>query len=165
MKNSLTKKIKKVFVNEQNEATVVCPKCGKIRNVKGPIIEQGNKIVKVKCPCKNVFYISFEKRQNHRKKTNLNGSYKPIDADLYEFMMVKDISVTGIRFKRPELKTMNQYSINQEDVIKVAFELDNANKDRISRTAIVKFVSTNIIGAEFTKDINYDKVLGFYMIS
>lgn len=149
--------IQKVYVRENDEAIIVCHKCGvaKTTNV-ASFLHKGR--IKVKCGCGNSFTVSFEKRKHYRKAVSLAGYFLRTEPfrDAGE-MVVEDLSSTGLGF-RTNIKSKLQVS----DIVKVQFALDDKQRSKISRNAIVRNVTDRFIGAEFC-DQDACRPLLFYL--
>ena len=67
--------MKKVYVDDANQATIICPKCGLKKNVDVTNFKNTQKKLKAKCRCGEVFRLTLELRKHFRKKVRLNGEY------------------------------------------------------------------------------------------
>ena len=65
----------KVYVDENNRALIVCPKCGFERNVDATSFKNKINIVNIKCKCRETFQITLEYRKHYRKEVRLSGEY------------------------------------------------------------------------------------------
>jgi len=154
----------KVFMNEENIATFVCPKCEKSKTSdvsKYKDIDQAVKI-KVRCPCTNVYSVLLERRKYYRKEVNLPGTYKCSQKNLKGPMKVKDLSRFGLKFDAG-----STHIVSAGDRISVEFTLDDSHKTVIQKDAVVRTVHDAIIGAEFrnVNDVSLaDRRLGFYLM-
>ena len=73
--------MEKVHVDDNNQATVICPKCKHEKIIDVTEFKDTHKRVKAKCRCGEVFRITLEFRKHKRKKVWLSGEY---------FVQVKD---------------------------------------------------------------------------
>ena len=66
--------MKKVFVSSDHTITFKCPKCNEPKTVDVSSYENLEKAerVKVKCACKNIYYVLIEKRKQFRKKNEFS---------------------------------------------------------------------------------------------
>jgi hypothetical protein len=77
-------------------------------------------------------------------------------------MVVEDLSRTGLGFR-----TKTNHNIRVQDVIAVKFILDDNKHSEINKSAVVKQVNNNFVGAEF---LDFDglhetnRTLGFYLM-
>jgi len=147
------------YVNENQEASVVCANCGRQKMFNAAPFQDGHLRVKARCGCGFSFIVTFERRRAYRKKVNLSGQYliKNGGHELGE-MVVEDISRTGIGFR-----AYFRHGIKVGDVVQVSFQLDNADSTRITKNAVVRNVRDRFIGAEFC-DNELEKTLGFYLM-
>ncbi len=152
---------KKVFVNEQNVATFICPKCERAKSVDVSPYKDAQKAVRVKakCSCGHHYSVLLERRKYYRKSTSLPGTYM-MGKGSYP-MTVKDISRTGVKFN---VKPPIRFKAGEELVLE--FVLDDAHRSRIRQRVRVRSISGETVGAEFTvldpSDFDY-KAIGFYL--
>jgi hypothetical protein len=148
----------KVYVPENNEATIVCRCCGAQKTANAaPFLHKGP--VKVRCACGSVFLASFEKRKYYRKSVSLAGFYlRSEPARDAGDMVVEDLSSTGIGF-RTNLK--NKLQVN--DIVKVQFVLNDTQGSKVSRNVMVRSVNDRFVGAEFC-DQDVCRPLSFYLL-
>ena len=65
----------KVYVDENNRALIICPKCGFERNVDATSLRTNTNIANIDCKCRETFQITLEYRKHHRKEVKLSGEY------------------------------------------------------------------------------------------
>jgi len=158
---------KKVYVNDHGKGTLICDKCGKTRVINLADFKNLGKPLKVKCSCGYFFFVSIEIRKFYRKSTHLRGEYVKISNDATKelgkgVMTVEDLSRTGLGFR-----TKTQHNIRVKDVLRVRFILDDAQRSEINKSAVVKRVTNDFVGAEF---VDFDafnetnRILGFYLM-
>jgi hypothetical protein len=149
----------KVFVNERNQATILCSRCGKKKVVDAADFQDRNKRLKARCSCGHVFSVSFESRRHYRKPVRLSGDYLKADPpkEMGE-LVVEDLSRTGLAFT-----TLFQHSLKSGDIIKINFNLDDVHKSRVSLNVVIKRVKDRMVGAEFC-DCHIGKALAFYLL-
>ena len=159
--------IKKIYVNENEKGTLICDKCGKTRVVNLSDFKNIGKPLKVKCSCGHFFFVSIEVRKFYRKNLHLHGQYIKVSNDASKglekgTMIVEDLSRTGLGFR-----TKTQHNLRVKDMIRVQFTLDDAQRSEVHKSAIVKRISHNFVGAEF---VDFDafnetnRTLGFYLM-
>ncbi len=149
---------KKIFV-VNNNATLICPKCGKsvVSNVEK--YKTINKPIKVKCKCGHVYLVSLEIRKFYRKDVNLSGIYINNSKDKQEGnMMVRNLSLGGLKFA---LNHMSNVAVDDRIIAK--FVLDDRKKSEIKKQGVVRNIYKNFVGIEFLDD-DYNKELGFYLM-
>jgi len=155
---SVAMEMKKIYVNGNNEATIVCHSCGKWRRANVARYLGLNKPVKIKCSCEAVFSVTFEKRRFYRKEVNLYGTYSMHGMDEEE-VFIKDISRGGLGFM------INRGTVEKGDTLSVEFVLDDKARSTISENVIVRSVRDGFIGVEFVNPCERTKkVLGFYLL-
>jgi hypothetical protein len=152
--------IRKVYINEDNTALLVCPHCGTSKNVQVAKYKGRKDPLKVRCTCRSAFHVLFEFRRAYRKQTNLHGDYSKLPAcKQWGKMVVKNISLTGIGFS-----TLTRHNLRKDDELKVKFTLDDKRRSEIEKDVVVRLVEDTYIGCEFTERVQFDKVLGFYLM-
>jgi hypothetical protein len=157
--------ISKVFVNRENMATFICPKCEspKTKDVTSFIGLERQVKVKVKCPCGNSYSVMLERRHHFRKKVELRGIFLIDGEDREVPMKVTSLSRSGLDFS-----VIGKPWIKPGDILMVDFALDNKEQSKIRKKVRVK--NLNVlrerefsVGAEFCFLDEYDKILGFYL--
>lgn len=151
---------KKVFVKDNNQFSLVCPKCMKIESVDTSMYKESDDSVRMdyRCPCGYVYHLLLEKRKYYRKETHLPGTYFLGEAS-EKPMIVKDMSLTGLKFK-----VDHQPDVVVGDRLFVKFFLDDAQKTLIRKEVIIKIISGRSVGAEFCPENASDKAIEFYLI-
>ena len=149
----------KIYVNERNQATILCGKCGAEKTADVTSYANHNGPIKARCGCGYVFAFTLEKRKQYRKSVNLPGEYRRMDsASETGAIVIEDLSRTGLAF-RTRFKT----TIRVDEIIKIRFALDDPQRSGITKNVVVRRVSDCSIGAEFC-DNQIDKNLAFYLM-
>ncbi len=148
----------KSYINDRNEATILCPQCGRTKMVNAAQIKHQTTL-KAKCLCGVVFMVTFEKRFFYRKEVDLIGQYSretppPEGGDIN----VQDISRTGIGFT-----TQFKNNLRVDDIVRVKFMLDDSHHSMISKNVVIKRILDRFVGAEFCNQ-DLGKVLAFYLM-
>lgn len=151
--------MKKVYVSETNQATIICPKCGFAKNIDTTNFKNTKKQLKAKCKCGELFRFTLEFRKHYRKQVILSGEYihQSGSGERGE-IIVKDLSLGGIRFE-----TMKPHQISTNDVLELRFVLDNPKKSEIIKSAKVVWVEDRVVGTQFSGFNSNNKDLGFYL--
>ena len=156
-----------IYINDDNTATFVCPKCQKtgIKDLTEYLQRKKSNRLKARCGCGHSYEVFLEKRKKFRKQTDLLGSYTYIPGnsnipDHTGSMNVKNISFSGIRIK---LKMMPRFKVG--DILSVEFRLDDTNRSQIKKKVLVKNLKGLNVGLAFTSPQNHDNVLGFYLFN
>lgn len=148
----------KIYVNDKDEATVICKSCGR-RKTTSAAPFKNVKHVKVNCPCGCSFAVSFEVRKYYRKEVSFAGHFiKPEFPREGGDMVVEDLSVMGIGFR-----TNQKHGLKIGDIVKVQFSLKDDHKTEIVRNVTVRRVIDRFIGAEFC-DQAQCKPLSFFLL-
>ena len=153
----------KIFVNVENLAAFKCPECGLTRTEDMTPHQSLGKTINTKCNCKcgHTFFVTviMEKRKYYRKETNLPGEFSTLTSKAAGLMTVKNISLSGLRFKLNESK-----ELKVGDRVNVEFTLDDKQRSLIQKEAEIKFIKELNIDAEFTNIELYGR-LGPYLFS
>ena len=159
----------KVFVSQDNTATLICPSCGKFKTVDvAKYVNRAEPVkIKVRCSCGHEFSIFLERRQQFRKETSIDGFYTcssrhtaPYTGHISGKMTVVDISRTGLRLK---LNTMPRFTVG--DRLQIEFQLNDPHASVIRKEVIVRHLKGYFVGTEYTSPLNFDSALGFYLRS
>ncbi|MBW2636136.1 MAG: PilZ domain-containing protein [Deltaproteobacteria bacterium] len=152
--------IKKVYVNEKNRVTIICPQCGnvKIEDAVKYKIEEGNRDIDISCSkCEAHFTVFIDFRRYYRKSVALQGIIYNLDEKFCK-IAVENISRNGVGFTLEDVFTV---ALDQQ--IDVQFTLDDDDRTFIRKRATVRYIRNNFIGAEFIELQKFGKELGFYL--
>jgi len=133
------KLMKKVYVDDTNQATIICPKCGFEKNVDVTNFKNTIKKLKAKCRCGEVFRLTLEFRKHPRKKVRLNGEYYVQGRDEKGEIIIEDITV--------ELK----------------FTLDNPMRTEIHKLVKIIWIIDRTVGVQYIDPKLLEKDLGYYL--
>lgn len=149
----------KVYLNEKDEATIVCGSCGKQKTINAQRYMDSFKAVNVKCTCGFIFPITFEKRKYYRKRVRISGVYAVLEGSRETgHITIKDLSRTGLAFE-----TQNDHQMKIGQLVKIRFALDDSDKTLITKTVEIKNVDGRRIGARFGAN-DFPKALAFYLM-
>lgn len=150
----------RVFVREDNTATLVCPACSKPKNISVASYRNKCHFLKVRCPCERVFRVHLDFRQHYRKPTNLPGMFvclRPAGLGGGR-MTVSDISLGGVGITITE-----HHDLRVGCLLDLTFNLDDRKKTLLKKKAVVRKISGNFIGCQFVDKDLYEKEIGFYL--
>ena len=150
--------MKKVYVDENNQSRIICPKCGFEKIVDAMAFRNTKGIVKGECRCKEAFQFVLEYRKHYRKVVKLPGRFIIQKNREKGEVIIRELSLTGIRFE--SLKP-NQISI--DDILEMKFTLDNPLRTEINKLAKIIWIKDRIVGASFLETGLYGQALGFYL--
>lgn len=150
--------MKKVYVDDANQAKIVCPNCGFEKNLDVANFKNTHKRMKAKCPCGEVFRLSLEFRKHSRKKVRLPGEYFVMGKTEKGKIIVEDISLGGVRFE-----SLNPHYISREDKVELKFTLDNPMKTTIHAPVKIKWIIDRNVGGQFFDPKSIEKDLGTYL--
>ena len=147
-----------VYVDDTNQASVLCPKCGFEKIVDITNFKNTQKRAKAKCVCGESFRFTFEFRKNYRKSVRLPGEYIVKGTGEKGDVIIRDLSLTGIRFE-----SLKPHQISTNDILDVKFRLDNSVRSEIRKLAKVMWVRDRIVAAHYSETKLFEKDLGFYL--
>ncbi len=152
------KLIKKVYVNDTNQATIICPKCGFEKNIDVTNFKNTQKKLKAKCPCGEVFRFTLEFRKHYRKKVRLHGEYFVQERDEKGEIIIEDISASGIRFA-----SLKPHYISRNDTVELKFTLDNPMRTEIHELVKIIWIIDRNVGVQYIDPKSLEKDLGYYL--
>jgi len=150
--------MKKVYIDETNQATIVCPKCRLEKNIDVTNFKNTHKRLKAKCRCGEVFRLSLEFRKHYRKKVRLNGEYSVQGKDEKGEIIIEDISASGIRFA-----SLKPHYISRNDTVELKFTLDDPMRTEINNLVKIMWIIDRNVGAQYIDPKSLEKDLGFYL--
>ncbi|MDM8524600.1 PilZ domain-containing protein [Desulfococcaceae bacterium HSG8] len=176
---------KTVFINNENMATLACPKCGKTQAIDVSDFIDTDGPIKVKykfrcanCDCghsdcdncgiaecdfKDSKAVFLERRRYYRKNVELTGTFVVSGTGENGDITVVDLSRIGVRF-RPDIKSDFKIS----DRLMLTFHLDDKHKTIIKKETVIKKVDEPYIFAEYcfvSSDDRYDKAISAYLFA
>ena len=150
--------MKKVYVDDANQATIICPKCELKKNIDVTDFKDTHKKLKAKCRCGKVFLLTLEFRKHVRKKVRLHGEYLIQGKNEKGKINIEDISLGGIRFA-----SLEPHYISRNDTVELKFTLDNQMRTQIQGLVKIAWIIDRNVGAEFINPKSLEKDLGFYL--
>jgi hypothetical protein len=150
--------MKKIYVDDTNKATVICPKCGFLQNIDVTNFKDTQKKLKGRCKCGETYQFTIEFRKKYRKDVRLPGEYVVQGKGEKGEIIIRELSLTGIRFE-----SLRPNQILKDDTLEVTFKLDNTLRKKIRKLVKVIWVRDRIVGAYYIETKLYEKDLGFYL--
>ena len=150
--------MKKIYVDDTNKATVICPKCGFLQNIDVTNFKDTQKKLKGRCRCGETYQFTIEFRKKYRKDVRLPGEYVVQGKGEKGEIIIRELSLTGIRFE-----SLRPNQILKDDTLEVTFKLDNPPRSKIRKPVKVMWVRDRSVGAQFSERKLYEKDLGFYL--
>jgi PilZ domain len=150
--------MKNIYVNENEQATIICPKCGLNKKIDATKFKGTHNRIKAKCRCGEIFRFTLEYRKHYRKKVRLPGEYFVQGKDERGDIIIEDISATGVRFA-----SVKQHYISRNDIVELKFILDDSKKTQIRKLVKIKWIIDRSVGAEYIDLKSFEKDLGFYL--
>jgi len=147
-----------IYAGVTNHATIICPKCGLKKNINVLKFKNTHKRLKAKCKCGEVFRLSLEFRRYHRKIVRLAGEYFFQEKDEKGEVLIKDISMTGIKFE-----TLKPHNISEDDIVELTFTLDNRNNTELHTHVKIMWVVDHTMGGQFIDQRRLKQDLVLYL--
>jgi hypothetical protein len=158
----------KLYVDNENKATLVCPACERSRTIDATSYVALSRVVRmrIKCPCGQQTIAELERRRHFRKPVHFTGTYAKMAGrrvDAADPMAVVDLSRTGVR-----LRVRRRRRLQIGDRLMLQFQLDDLKRSTVCREGVVRRIDGADLGAEFmpgaTADAN-SKAIGFYLFA
>lgn len=134
----------KFYVDENNQAIIVCQKCGLNKIVDVTKFKDTHKRLKAKCKCGEVFRLTLDFRRHYRKKVQLAGEYYSQEKNDKGEILIKDISMSGINFE-----TLKPHNFSKDDTIELKFILDNPMKTKVQESVQIMRTSGRNVSAQY----------------
>ena len=152
----------KIFADAKGMVRLNCPSCG---DVSAQPVDQFFNVpqpLHISCTCGNTYEVQIEFRKSFRKKTRLEGFYARVaPPGSLEKMTVTDVSMGGCRFL-----TGNRHLLEKNDRVNLVFNLDDANRTKITKEAIICSFNERSIGCKYlVTGSGLDPDIGFYLRS
>ena len=152
------KLMKKVYVDDTNQATIICPKCGFEKKIDVTNFKNTQKKLIAKCPYGEVFRLTLEFRKYYRKQVRLNGEYFVQGRDEKGEIIIEDISASGIRFA-----SLKPHYISRNDTVELKFTLDNPMRTEIHKLVKIIWIIDRNVGVQYIDPKSLEKDLGYYL--
>jgi hypothetical protein len=149
----------RVFVSPNGCATIRCPHCDYVKHLKvdNKLL---NKPVRIRCICDKSFVQLFDSRSYFRKNVELPGEITNFKGER-RAITVTSLSLNGVGFKMGLAKP----NMLIDDLVYIKFKLDNKHLTWIDGNIIIRRISGNTIGANFSKLCIHDKkLIGFFLM-
>jgi hypothetical protein len=150
----------KFYVNDTNQTTIVCPKCGFAKAIDTTNYKKTQKRLKANCKCGEIFKFTLEFRKHYRKDVRLPGEYTIRQSGEKGEIMVLNLSLGGIQFT-----CFRPHRILTDDTIELKFNLDNPARTEIRRSAKVMWVRDRDVGVQYVESKSFERDLSFYLRS
>jgi hypothetical protein len=154
--------VKIIFADTKGMVHLNCPSCGDVSVKPVDQFFDVPQPLQISCACGNAYEVQIEFRKSFRKKTNLEGFYSRVaPPGSVEKMTITDISMGGCR-----IYTENRHLLRKDDRVKLVFNLDDANRTKITKEAIICRFDERSAACKFLiTGCGYDPDIGFYLRS
>lgn len=156
-----------VYANFCDTVPLTCPHCQHQKAIPAAKFKDVPQPLTVACPCGTLFRVHIRIRRFYRKPTHLPGTYSKADRQTGRIleqgrMVVLDLSRTGAG-----LCTLYKHALAVDDVLTIAFTLDNEQHTKIEKRVCVRRVDDKGFGVEFMDHdarTEENRQLGFYLL-
>ena len=147
-----------LYIGDSDHVTLICPKCGLTKNKDVTNLKDTPKRLKAECKCGEVYEIDLELRRYYRKIVRLSGEYFVQNKDEKGEVLIKNISIGGIKFE-----TLSSHDISQKDIVELKFTLDNQNKTELQTIVKIIWVNDLNVGGQFIDESSLKQDLVLYL--
>jgi hypothetical protein len=133
-----------VYVAHTNRVRITCPKCRSEKIINVTNFKDTKKKLKAKCQCGEVFRLTLDFREHHRKKVRLVGEYLIQGKDEKGEVNIENISAGGIQFT-----TLKPHNISRDDKIELKFTLDYPVKKEITEIVKIIWIIDRTVGTQY----------------
>jgi len=155
------------LLKDGKTANVACRNCNRQKLIDISEIRTLGTRIKATCVCGNEMFFKVELRREHRKTVNLEGVFIrgpgdriAVKSDDWGGIRINNLSRNGIGFK-----FLDNQDIRVKDRFRVKFALDNTARSVIQKEVVVRSVTDEFVGCQFTSTDACDVTLGFYMLT
>ena len=162
--------LKKVHISDAKTATFVCSRCDNTKTVDVSRFIEGcaRTRVRSRCTCGCSWTSILERRKSFRIAVNFpgvcmhRGAKGPVDSIPANIV---DLSSTGLRIEQGDNHGIDASDYRRDDLISVEFHLSDPTRTHIWKTACIKNIGSQCIGAEFEESKQRDPAIGAYILS
>jgi hypothetical protein len=134
----------KFYVDENNQARIICHKCGINKNLDVTKFKDTHKRLKAKCRCGEVFQLTLDFRRHYRKNVQIVGKCFIQRKNERDDIAIVDISLSGINFT-----TFKPHNLSIDDTVELNFTLDNPLRTNVREPVKIKRIAGRNIGAQY----------------
>ena len=150
--------MKIIYVNDNNQTTIICPKCGLEKNINVFKFKDTHKRLKANCKCGEVFRFALNFRKHYRREVMLTGEYFIQERNVRDDIFIKDISMSGINFI-----TFKEHDFSKDDTVELKLALDDPMESEIHTYIRIKWINDRNIGGQFNNPKSIEKDLRFFL--
>jgi hypothetical protein len=153
---------KVIFADARGMVHFNCPSCGNVSSKPVNQFFNMQQPLHISCTCGYTYEVQIEFRKSFRKRTHLEGLYARVTPPgRFEQMTIIDISMGGCHFH-----TSDRHFLTKGDRVTVVFNLDNANRTKITKEATVCSFDERSVRCKFSVTATgLDPDIGFYLRS
>ncbi len=155
----MTKTIHILIDDRSESSTITCPYCDRQKTIPNEQLFKGERSLRVKCSCNNVFSLVTNRRRFQRRDVNFVGdlvvstSHKRLAV-----INITSLSVEGIGFRGQDFEP------DIGDAFTVAFSLDDELETAIVAEVVICNIKNDTVGAKFLARNGYNPEIDFYLM-
>ena len=152
-----------IQVSNKVTAVFTCSECHRKKNadVTEFMKHEKNMWFNVECNCGHEFTAFIERRKQHRKDTDLSGTFTHfVDGKevLSGALTVCDLSLKGMK-----LRINSEHCFSIGDMLHIVFQLDDTQNSTIEKKVIIRNQNSPFLHTEYHSTEGFDQALGFYL--
>ena len=136
--------MKKFYVDENDQARIICHKCGINKNLDVTKFKDTHKKLKAKCKCGENFRLNLDFRRHYRKKVQLSGECFIQEKGERDDILIIDVSMSGVNFT-----TFKPHNFSIDDTVELKFTFDNPMRTKVREPVIIKRIADRNVGAQY----------------
>jgi hypothetical protein len=136
--------LEKYYVDENNQAIIICHKCGLSKKLDVTKFKDTHKKLKAKCKCGESFRLNLDFRRHYRKKVQLAGECFIKEKGERDDILIIDVSMSGVNFT-----TFKPHDFSIDDTVELKFTFDNPMRTKVREPVIIKRIAGRNVGAQY----------------
>ena len=145
--------MKKFYVDENDQAIIICHKCGINKNLDVTKFKDTHKRLKAKCRCGEVFQLTLDFRRHYRKKVQLSGECFIQEKGERDDILIIDVSMSGVNFT-----TFKPHNFSIDDTVELKFTFDNPMRTKVREPVIIKRIADRNVGAQYINQSRMQRI-------
>lgn len=155
----MTKTIHILIDDLSESSTITCPYCERQKTIPNEQLFKGDRSLRVKCSCHNVFSLVTNRRRFQRRDVNFTGDMMVSSSHKrLAVVNITSLSVDGIGFRAQDFEP------EIGDAFTVAFSLDDEAQTAIVDEIVICNINQGMVGAKFLARNGYNPEIDFYLM-
>lgn len=148
--------MEKFYVDENNQARIICNKCGLNKNLDVTKFKDTHKKLKARCKCGEGFRLTLDFRKHYRKKVQLAGECFIQEKGERDDILIIDVSMSGINFT-----TFKPHNFSIDDTVELKFTFDNPMRTKVREQVKIKRINGRNVGAQYINQSRMQRIWFF----